>query len=248
MKVSLITATYNSEKTLASCLDSVANQSYRDIEHIVIDGLSTDDTVALAQRYPHVTKILSEQDAGIYDAMNKGLALASGDIVGIINSDDFYAADDVIAQVVQVFKEHQCGALYADLDYVDPVDTAKVVRRWRSGSYARSKFLWGWMPPHPTFFVKKEYYDSLGAFNLDMGSAADYELMLRFLYKNRIPVQYLRATTVKMRTGGASNVSWSARLQANASDRRAWRSNDIKPYFFTTFLKPIRKIGQYLIT
>ena len=245
MKVSIITATYNSASTILDAIQSVQQQTYQNIEHIIIDGVSTDDTIEKIQSIHHPIKIISEKDKGIYDAMNKGIAQASGDVIGILNSDDFYSNENIIEKVVKQFEVIDCDALYGDLLYVDANNTNNIKRRWVSGNYERKDFLKGWMPPHPTFFVKKEVYEKYGVFNLDLGSAADYELMLRFMFKHNIKTVYLPEVMIHMRTGGVSNKSLVNRLRANRGDRQAWRVNGLKPGLFTLTLKPLRKVGQF---
>ncbi|MFP5040686.1 glycosyltransferase family 2 protein [Parasediminibacterium sp. JCM 36343] len=245
--VSIITATYNSAATIADTLHAVQSQTYPHIEHIIVDGLSTDNTIQLVKSSNHKGIITEGKDAGIYDAMNKGIGLANGEIVGILNSDDFYPDATVIEKVVALFKETGCDAVYGDLVYVDAIDTAKIKRNWVSGAYKRDNFLYGWMPPHPTFFVKKEVYYQYGLFNISLWGAADYELMLRFLYKHSISVAYLPKVLVHMRAGGQSNHSLFNRLRANREDRKAWRLNGLKPYWYTLLLKPLRKISQFFI-
>ncbi len=192
-----------------------------------------------------VTKFLCERDKGIYDAMNKGLAMATGDIIGVLNSDDFYCSNDVIEQVVLAFQNNNTDCLYGDLNYVDPIDTSKIVRKWRSGSYLRKNFLKGWMPPHPTFFVRQSCYENFGTFDTQFKSAADYELMLRFLYKESLSAQYLPMVMIHMRAGGVSNVSLKNRIRANREDRVAWKINGLKPKWFTLLRKPLSKLIQY---
>lgn len=245
MKISIITASYNSAVTIRDTLQSVANQQGVEVEHIVQDGGSTDGTAAIVAQFPG-TQWYSEPDQGIYDAMNKGIDRTNGEIIGILNSDDFYPAADILAAVAQKFEDPQVEAVYGDLDYVDAQDITRVVRRWRSGAFRQKSFLYGWMPPHPTFFVRREVYEKYGGFDLRLRSAADYELMLRFLHKHKIRVAYLPKVLVKMRTGGASNASWQQRLRANREDRLAWRLNGLRPYFFTTILKPLRKLNQFI--
>ena len=245
LKVSIITATYNSSATIVDAIKSVQEQSHSNIEHIIVDGLSTDDTIEKIKSIDQQIKIISEKDNGIYDAMNKGIAIASGDIIGILNSDDFYASKLVIESVVRIFSIINCDALYGDLLYVDSKHIFKVKRKWISGMHQRKDFLKGWMPPHPTFFVKKEVYEKYGVFNLELGTAADYELMLRFIYKHQINTFYLPEVLIHMRTGGASNKNIFNRLKANHGDRQAWRVNDLKPGLFTLYLKPLRKISQF---
>ena len=245
MKVTIITATYNSAATVKDTLASIGTQTYGDIEHLIIDGCSKDDTLQIVREFGHVDQLLSEPDKGIYDAMNKGISLANGDIIGILNSDDFYADENVIADVVKHFEETNCDALYADLIYIDPTNKRKVIRKWRSGPFDRENFLKGWMPPHPTFFVRKHVYERHGVFDLRLKSAADYELLLRFLYINKIAASYLPRVTVHMRSGGASNRSLKNRIRAHLEDYRAWSFNGIKPKWYTIVLKPVRKVWQY---
>lgn len=246
MKVSVITATFNSAATLTDTLSSVRDQTYPLVEHLIIDGGSKDNTMEIVAGFPHIKQICSEKDRGIYDAMNKGVKRATGDIVGILNSDDFYASENVLREVVDTFEQSGCDAVYGDLQYVCKDDVSKVVRYWRSGPYQQGAFKWGWMPPHPSFFVRHTLYDRCGLFNLDMKTAADYELMLRMIHKEGASLQYLPNVLVKMRTGGASNASLASRLKANADDRKAWDVNGLTPYWFTMYLKPIRKITQFI--
>ena len=244
MKISIITATYNSEQVLARCIDSVNNQTFQDIEHVFVDGASKDGTVQLIESSSKfLTKYVSESDKGIYDAMNKGVGLVSGDIVGILNSDDYYADEDVLKEVVAQFENAAVDAVYGDLQYVD--ETGKVVRDWKSGVYEKSNFLKGWMPPHPAFFVRKSVYDKYGLFNLDLKSAADYEFMLRVLFKEGVSCAYLPKLLVKMQTGGQSNASLGNRWKAHLEDRKAWALNGLKPKAFTLIMKPLSKISQF---
>lgn len=245
LKVSIITATYNSSKTIIDTINSVNNQTYPNIQHFIIDGLSTDNTLELIKSSNFKGEIHSEKDRGIYDAMNKGIALSNGDIIGILNSDDFYADSTAIENVVSLFEETNCDAVYADLIYVDAENTSIVKRIWKSGSYNKANFLKGWMPPHPTFYVKKELYTKYGNFNISLSSAADYELMLRFLFKHGAKPAYLEKVLVHMRVGGKSNVSIKNRIFANLEDRKAWKMNGLIPNWYTLFLKPIRKLGQF---
>jgi glycosyltransferase involved in cell wall biosynthesis len=245
--VSVITATYNSAGTLEECLQSVAGQTDVRIEHLIIDGGSTDATMSIVGSFPHVSVSLSEHDEGIYDAMNKGIRLAQGDIIGILNSDDLYPSPDVIHKVVRVFEETGCDAVYGDLVYVDRTDTGRVLRYWRSGPCREDAFHWGWMPPHPTFFVRRSVYEVFGVFDLQLGTAADYELMLRLIHKHRIKLAYIPEILVNMRSGGASNLNLMSRLNANRADRKAWRVNGLRPYWFTLYLKPLRKVSQFIL-
>lgn len=246
MKISIITATYNSAETVEATLRSVTSQSYHDIEYIIIDGKSSDNTLDIVHRYKDkITKIVSEKDSGIYDALNKGVALATGDVIGLLHSDDFYVDDQVISKVAAAF-EKSVDSVYGDLQYVDRDNTDKIVRHWKSGNYRDGIFLAGWMPPHPTFFLKRACYEKYGAFNLVLKSAADYELMLRMLHKHKISTAYIPEVLVKMRVGGKSNVSLINRIKANKEDRLAWKLNDLQPGLLTLTFKPLSKIRQYL--
>lgn len=248
MKLSIITATYNSAATLHDTLDCVQQQDYADIEHIIVDGGSTDNTLDIVKGFAHITKIVSEKDNGIYDAMNKGIAMATGDIIAILNSDDVYASPNVLSLVVKAFEDNPSAqALYANLQFVQRDDLSKPVRLWKAGQYKTNSFYYGWMPPHPTFFVKEEVYKKTGVFNTALGSAADYELMLRILLKHRIKAIYLDKVIIKMRIGGVSTESLKNRIKANKQDRMAWKVNNLTPFPFTLYLKPIRKIGQFFI-
>lgn len=245
MKVSIITVSLNAAKSIADTLTSVAAQSHNDIEHIVIDGGSTDGTQEVVSRFPHVAKFVSEKDNGLYDAMNKGLALATGDIVAILNADDFYMHTGIIAKIVHCFKKDDVEAVYGDLVYVN-ASFDKVIRTWKAGNYKPSKFYQGWMVPHPTFFVKRSLYENLGYFNTSLKYAADYELMLRFMFKQQIKTFYIPETLVVMKTGGKSNSSFKNRWTINREDRKAWAINHLQPHLFTLILKPLRKLTQYI--
>lgn len=245
MKVSIITITYNSAETLRDTIESVVNQSYPDIEYIIVDGLSKDNTLSIVDEYKgKITKVVSEKDHGLYDALNKGIKLATGDIIGLIHSDDFYTHSNVIGNVVKTITEQGADAVYADLYYVDKDDTSRIFRKWKSGNYKHGMFLNGWMPPHPTFFVKRVVYEKYGFFNLQLKSAADYELMLRFIHKHQIKLAYLPEFIIKMRVGGKSNVTLRNRIRANQEDRKAWKINGLTPRVYTLYAKPLRKIIQ----
>ncbi len=245
MKVSIITVCFNSAATIANTIKSIQSQNFLNIEHIIIDGVSSDNTIEVIKACGHTGPLISEKDSGLYDAMNKGIKLATGNIIGILNSDDSYTDPKVINDVVEEFKKEYCDAVYADLNYIDPNSDEKIVRKWKSGRYKYSKFKYGWMPPHPTVFVKKEIYDMYGSFNTKLNSAADYELILRFLYKNKIKVHYLPRVLVNMRSGGLSNRNLKHRLKAHMEDYRAWEFNGINPSWYTLMLKPVRKVLQF---
>jgi glycosyltransferase involved in cell wall biosynthesis len=245
LKISIITVVYNGEKTIADSIRSVLGQDFCNKEYIVIDGASTDGTLdVIAEFSDRIQIIRSEPDSGIYDAMNKGIALATGDVIGILNADDVYAHERVLTKVADALKRDDIQSCYGDLVYVDGLTGQKIIRNWTSGSYRPNSFLWGWMPPHPTLFLKREVYEKYGKFRLDMGSAADYELMLRMLFRNKIGVAYIPEVIVRMRAGGVSNLSLKNRWSANRKDRLAWTVNNLTPYPFTLWLKPLRKIHQ----
>ena len=247
MKVSIITVVYNGVATLNSCIESVLRQDYKNIEYIIIDGNSTDGTKELIESYGNkVHKFVSEPDNGIYDAMNKGIQVASGDVIGILNSDDFYAFDTVISEVASAMKISCANGVYGDLEYVDSATNFEVKRKWISGKFKVNSFLNGWMPPHPTFFLERKYYQEYGSFRLDLGSAADYELMLRMIHKVGITLVYIPKVLIRMRIGGVSNSTVANRLAANRNDRKAWKVNNLKPRFYTLWFKPLRKIVQFI--
>ncbi|MBI2721769.1 MAG: glycosyltransferase [Bacteroidetes bacterium] len=246
MKISIITVTYNSVATLEATILSVIQQTQPNIEYIIIDGGSTDGTLDVIEKYKlSVSKFISESDKGLYDAINKGIALAEGDVIGILHSDDIYIHHKVLENYARIFETTNCDAVYSDLYYVDRDNIEKITRKWKSGKYKVNSFVNGWMPPHPTFFVRKKLYEQFGHFNTTLKSAADYELMLRMIHKHKIKVAYLPQFTVKMRVGGKSNASVKNRLNANVEDRKAWEMNDLKPKFYTLYLKPLRKIFQF---
>lgn len=249
MKISIITISYNSAATIEDTILSVLSQDYDNIEYIIVDGGSKDNTMEIVNRHKNrIAVVVSEKDSGIYDAMNKGVLLATGDVIGILNSDDFYADAHVISDVASRFLTTSCDGLYADLEYVNRELSDKVVRSWKAGEYRSGKFLSGWMPPHPTFFVKRKFYSQHGLYRTVLKSAADYELMLRFIHKHGITLAYLDRVITKMRVGGQSNVSIKNRIHANLEDRLAWKMNGLRPKFFTLTRKPLSKIFQFLKT
>jgi len=248
LKVSIVTISLNSADTLEDTILSVLNQSYDNLEYIVVDGASSDGSMEIIEKYrDQIDTIISEPDEGIYYAMNKGISLATGDVIGILNSDDTYADNEIIEKVVEKMEETGTDSLYGDLNYVDRNSPDSVVRRWKSGKFKRAFFLKGWMVPHPTFFVKKFVYVKYGLFNTKLRTSADYEFMLRVLYKGKITTSYLPEVMVNMKMGGRSNASIQHRLRANKEDRLAWEINRLKPQALTLIRKPFRKISQFLI-
>jgi glycosyltransferase involved in cell wall biosynthesis len=247
MKISIITVCFNSAKTIKDTIQSVLSQDYPNIEYIIVDGGSKDATLEIVKKHSDkISHVISEPDKGIYDAMNKGIALATGDVVGILNSDDVYFDTQALNHIAKAFEVTNADAVYGDLVYVASNNLNKVTRVWKSKPYSEGAFLKGWMPPHPTFYVKKSCYEQLGKYSLQLKSAADYELMLRFIHKHKIAVAYISKTLVKMRVGGESNVSLKNRLRANKEDRMAWEMNGLKANALTLYLKPLMKLGQFL--
>lgn len=247
MKVSIITVVLNGQDTIEDCIRSVLGQSHPDLEYIVIDGGSTDSTLGKINGYgSRVTKLISAPDTGIYDAMNKGIKLASGEIVGILNSDDVYSDTNVISRVVNEFINVDAEAVFADLVYVDRGDLEKVKRYYRSANFHINKFAYGWMPAHPTFFVKRAMYERYGLFKTDYRIAADYELLVRFLYKNKVSYSYIPEVLVRMRTGGISTESITNNWILNREIIRACKENGIRSNMFKVLSKYPRKILELI--
>ncbi len=247
MKVSVITISYNSALTIEDTIRSVLEQDYEHLEYIIIDGASTDGTLNIIDKYKsQVSRIISEPDKGIYNAMNKGLKLATGDVISILNSDDTFAHPCAVSKMVSKLIETNADTCYGDLVYVQRDNPEKRLRYWRAGEYAPNCFLNGWMPPHPTFFAKAELYKKYGGFNESLKISADYELMLRMLYRNGASTTYLPEVVVKMKAGGMSNSSLRNRIAANREDRLAWKINGLKPNFYTFQLKPLSKLKQFI--
>lgn len=246
MKISIITVCYNAAGTLVDTLDSVAAQTYADIEHVVVDGGSTDGTVELVKNHgQRVSNWVSEPDRGIYDAMNKGVAMATGDVVGILNADDVYADDAVLTQVADVFADPAIDACYADLVYVDQCDSSKIVRYWKSQAYEDGLFERGWMPAHPTFFVRKAVYEKFGGFDLSFPRQADFELTMRFLAIHKIKSVYVPKIWVKMRVGGVSNNSVRGVIKGNLEAYRACRKNALNVGIFFIPRKILSRLPQF---
>ena len=246
MKVSIVTGTFNSQEFIGDCVASINSQIYADIDHIIIDGASSDDTVNKIENTPNrVSYLISEKDNGIYDAMNKGLKLASGDILGILNSDDFYNSNDIIQKVTQAFQDPNIDIVFGDLYYVNQQNPDKVVRKWCSGPFYKGAFKKGWHPAHPSFFVRKRIYETHGYFDLDFKLAADFELMLRFLEKHQLNSSYLDVPMVRMRLGGATNKSWSNIAKGNKECIAAFKKNGIKAPSLYPVYRLLPKIKQF---
>ncbi|MBD3797018.1 MAG: glycosyltransferase [Campylobacterales bacterium] len=245
MKISIITSVYNNASTIEDAIRSVLSQDYSDIEYIVVDGASSDGTVEIIKKYEgQISKFVSEKDKGIYDGLNKGIALATGDVIGFLHSDDIYGDAHIISEVVEAFEKNGTDSIYGDLVYVDKQDTDKIFRYWKSGAYSYKKLTQGWMPPHPTFFVKKACYDKYGDFDLSFGIAADYDFMLRLLGKHKITTAYLPKVLYKMRVGGASNRSLKNIIQKSREDLRAMKKNGVG-HIGTLLMKNATKLPQF---
>mgnify|MGYP004512142409 CR=1 FL=1 len=248
MKFSIVTVTYNSGKTLCDTIQSVLSQTYPFIEYIIVDGLSTDNTVAIIKEYEACfnggMRWISEKDKGLYDAMNKGFRMATGDVIGIINSDDLLADPTAVEKVMAAFKEHpDADAVYADLFYVAQNDTNKLVRHWISGK--QRPFRYGWHPAHPTFYVKREIYQKYGLFDLDFKFAADFELMLRLIEKEHIKLFYLPEPLVRMRLGGTTSKNLTNIKKGNIECIKAFKKNGIKVSRLYPLFRLLPKLKQY---
>ncbi|WP_071149710.1 glycosyltransferase family 2 protein [Bacteroides ndongoniae] len=248
MKISLITVTYNSGTTLRDTIQSVLAQTYRNVEYIVVDGLSKDNTIDIVREYePQFEgrmKWISEKDKGLYDAMNKGVRMATGDVVGILNSDDFFTANDVLEKVAAGFDE-QTDAVYGDLHYVHPDDLQHSVRYYSSKIFKRNLMRMGFIPAHPTFYCRRECFDKFGYYKTDYKIAADFDLLLRFIYVNRIRIKYLPMDMVTMRTGGASTNGLKSRMGGMNEHLRSLRENGVKSNRFILSLRYFYKITEY---
>jgi glycosyltransferase involved in cell wall biosynthesis len=252
MKISIITVVYNNKETIENTMDSVLSQECDDLEYIVVDGASTDGTVEVVRdvigKHPERNiKFVSEKDDGIYDAMNKGIRLATGDVIGLLNSDDVYADNLVLKKVSGVFSDPSVDICYADLVYVDKFDLNKVVRYWKSCDYQDGLFNKGWAPAHPTFFVRRTVYEKYGVFDPQYNLAADFELMVRFLGKYRLPSVYIPDVLVKMRLGGATNKNIINIIKQNLEICRAGKKNNVYISLLAlTFNKSLNRISQFV--
>ncbi len=248
MKISIITVVYNNEKTIKEAIESVLSQTYKNIEYVIIDGNSNDNTVNLINEYQdHLGYYISEKDNGLYHAMNKGIQAATGEVIGILNSDDLYQNNNVIEEVMHHFNNDlSLDILYGDLVYVKNEDTNKIVRNWKSKPYYDHFFENGNVPPHPTLFVKRRVYNETGLFNLEYRLAADYELMFRMMKKYRFNIKYINILIVKMRLGGATNQSFSNILNQNKEILKAWKKNSLKAPFYLMPLRIFKRLMQFI--
>ena len=252
MKISIITVSYNSASSIRDTIESVLSQTYTDIEYIVVDGQSTDDTLEIIKEYELKfrgrMRWVSEKDKGMYDAMNKGVRMATGDVVGIINSDDFYHRNDVIAEISKAFEDENVQAIFADVRFVNPDNLDKTVRYYSSKNFSPKRFRFGFMPAHPSFFTYKKNFEIFGYYQTDYKIAADYELLIRFLYTQKLKYKYLHLDVMKMRTGGISTASWRSNLILNKEIVRACKENRIYTNLFILSLKYFVKVFELIFT
>jgi len=250
MKISILTATYNSEKTLRDTIESVLRQSCRDFEYILIDGGSKDNTVDIIKEYEpkfeERLRYVSEPDNGIYDAMNKGIRMATGDVVGILNSDDFYTSDDALQKIADAFEHNDIDATYGDIHFVNDDDLTKMVRYYSSAVFKRSFMRFGLMPAHPSFYCKREVYEKYGAFDTSYRIAADFENLLRLIFIHRIKTLYIPKDFVTMRTGGASTAGFDSRKKIMHEHLRAMKKNGVYSNFFLLSLRYFYKIYELM--
>jgi len=244
-KVTIITAVLNGDEFVRSAVDSVLAQTYPDVEYIVKDGGSTDRTLDVLAPYERELTIVSQRDAGIYDALNQAIPLATGDIIGVLHADDFYAGPRIIEGMMEAMARTGAEVAWGDLVCVERQNPGRIIRRWKSSAYREGKFLRGWHPPHPTFFVRKRVYERFGMFRTDLSIAADYELMLRLLERNHVPSCYVPETVVIMRAGGRSNRAGAILWRSRIEDARAWRLNGLAGGPLAAILKPLSKIRQF---
>ena len=245
--ISVITVSYNARETIADTIESVASQTYPSVEHIVVDGASTDGTLEVLERFrDRLSKIVSEPDEGIYAAMNKGLSLATGDVIGTLNSDDVYVDENVLAMVAEVFRDDSVDVCYGDIFYVDKGDLNRIVRHWKSEPYRPGLFEQGWMPPHPSFFIRHRVLGRVGLFEPRYRFAADFDFMLRALHVQQLRSTYLPRELVTMRVGGWTNNSVRNVIRGNFEAYRSCRKNGlgVSPLFIAR--KILRKLPQYV--
>ena len=247
MKISIVTVSYNSSDTIRDTIESVLSQDYDDIEYLIVDGGSTDTTLDIVREYgDRIDVVVSEPDQGIYDAMNKGIRAATGDMVGMLNSDDFYADNSAVRNLIECMENAGADTVFADLVIVNASDTKRVIRYYDSSKFRPERLRYGWMPAHPTFFVKRELYERYGGFSLDYKIAADFEMVVRLLYVAGASYAYLPAVVIKMRIGGASTRGLKSSWVLNREIVRACRINGIKTSLPRVLLKVPAKLLEYL--
>ncbi|GGI29277.1 glycosyltransferase family 2 protein [Pedobacter mendelii] len=246
MKISIITVVYNGKAYIKDCIESIINQSHKDIEYIIIDGNSTDGTLLIIEEYQqYLHHFISEKDNGLYDAINKGICLATGEIVGVLNADDVFANENVVEEIVNSFKQNpEIEGVYGDLNYIHPVHL-NIIRKWKSKPITLEDIKLGWMPAHPTLYLKRNLFEKYGNYALDLGTAADYDLILRFFFTHKLNVKYLPVLMVKMRTGGVSNNSFNSLFNALVNDYKALKKNAIPNPLLVIIRKKLSKIKQF---
>ena len=246
MKISVITVCYNSEGYIEDAVKSVICQRYKDVEYIIVDGASCDNTLSIIDKYKdHIDLLISEPDKGIYDAMNKGIEAATGDYIAFLNSDDFYTSDDALSQVAKSLKKSKTDCIFGNINYVRTEEPSMIVRKWRTGEFVDGGFQLGWHPAHPTFIVKRDVYKKYGGFDLSFSLAADFELMLRFLVHYQISHVYLDKVIIHMRLGGATSSSLSNSIKQNKECYNAFKKNNIKVSVFYPLLRILPKLKQF---
>lgn len=246
MKISVITVCYNAVSTIETSILSVIEQDYENLEYIVIDGGSLDGTKSIIEKYAaHIAFYLSEPDFGMYDAVNKGITQATGDVIGLLHANDRFAGKNILSIVAANFRKFNSDAVYGDLVFINPNE--KIVRNWKSKTCTDFSLQTGWMPPHPALYIRKEIYDRYGNYRLDFGTAADYELILRFFYRHKIKTTYVNQIFIKMLTGGISNKNILNHVTGNINDLKAMRRHGLHAPFIASFLKPFQKLSQYFI-
>lgn len=246
-KISVVTAVFNRAGTIAEAIESVQRQSHPSIEHIIQDGGSTDGTLdEIARLSAENTNVISECDLGIYDAINRGIARATGDVVGLMHSDDFFAENTVLARIAAAFADPTVDGVYGDLEYVSAENTSRVIRHWRSGEYDPGLLKRGWMPPHPTLYLRREVFESHGVYDTSFNIAADYDAMLRFMVQGNINLAYIPEVLVKMRMGGESNRSLGRIIRKSREDLRAIRNNGVGG-LGTLAAKNLSKLSQFIV-
>lgn len=247
MKVSIITVCFNSASTIKETIESVLKQDYPDIEYIIVDGKSTDDTMSVIDNYNNsIASIISEKDNGMYDAINKGINRATGNIIGLLNSDDYFCTNNAVSTIVEAFYKSGAGAVFADVAFVKRFVTNKIVRNYSSKKFVISKFRLGYMPAHPTFYVKRECYENYGLYKTDYKITADFELVMRFLYTYRVPYFYINQTLIYMQAGGVSNQNFMSRYILNKEIVRSCRENDVRTNIMLISLKYFKKIFEFI--
>ena len=244
--VSIITVCFNSENTIYDTLNCIKNQSFNNIEHIIIDGGSQDSTIKIISNFSHISKVVCERDSGIYDAMNKGLKFSTGDIIGILNSDDLLIETTMIEEIVKIFEDNQdIDIVYGNLLYIDANNVNKIIRKWKSTNYFEKFFDYGNVPPHPTVYLRRSVYDKVGNFDISFKLASDYDLMLRIFKKEKFKSKFIDKYIVKMRIGGVTNKNWKNIIIQNIEIYNSWTKNKIKPPFYFFFFRFFNRISQY---